>query len=121
MSNPQDEIERIRRIRERQLALRDPKAKDRAVHQYISSRYTKEKLTLSGVIRDIPGKWIGMFIGGAIGLIIAIALQLLLQTELTWIKYVGYILVFFGIAIGRGLGASMDWRDEDHDALVNRH
>lgn len=121
MSNQQDEIERIRRIRERQLSLRDPKAKDRAVHHMISSHYTKERLTLGGMIRDLPGKWLGMFCGGFIGLIIAVAFNLLIQTELTWIKYVAYIIVLFGIAIGRALGAAMDWRDEDHDALVNRH
>ena len=43
-----------------------------------------------------------------------------IQYDAFWIEYVGYLLVLVCIVLGRGLGAAMDWREEDHDALVKR-
>ena len=119
MSN-QDEIERLKRLRERQLRLRDPKAKDNAVQHKISQRYKPQKLTAASVIQDIPGKWLGMIFGALLGTILAVAINVLIDFEASWMEYVIYILIFFCAVIGRGLGAAMDWRDEDHDALVKR-
>jgi uncharacterized membrane protein len=120
MSSHNDEIERIKRLRERQLKLRDPKAKDRQIQHKIASRYHKEKLTFRDVLRDIPGKWMGMILGAIVGIILAIALNLLVVSDIFWIEYVGYFIVLVCIVMGRALGAAMDWRDEDHDALVKR-
>ncbi len=120
MSSQNDEIERIKRIRERQLQLRDPKAKDRQIQSRVASRYEKEKVTVNSVIRDIPGKWIGMFLGAIIGFILAIAINLLVDFPAAWMEYLVYFIVLVCVVMGRGLGAAMDWRDEDHEALVKR-
>jgi hypothetical protein len=119
MSN-QDEIERIRRLRERQLKQRDPKAKDNAVQHRIAQRYKPKKLTAADVIRDIPGKWLGTIFGALFGIIVAVAINLLVDFPASWMEYVLYFLVLVCAVMGRGLGAAMDWRDEDHDALVKR-
>jgi hypothetical protein len=120
MNTHNDENERIKRIRDRQLSLRDPKAKDNAMQHRIASRYKAEKLTVESVLRDIPGRWIGTILGAIIGVIVAIAFNLLVESDAFWIEYVGYFLVLVCIVFGRGLGAAMDWREEDHDALVKR-
>ena len=120
MSSQNDEVERLRRLRERQIRLRDPKAKDRKVQHKVSARYKKEELTVEGVIRDIPGKWMGTILGAILGIILAVAFNLLVESEAFWIEYVGYFLVAVCAILGRGLGAAMDWRDGDHEALVNR-
>jgi hypothetical protein len=120
MGSHNDEIERIKRIRDRQLNLRDPKAKDDAMQHRIASRYKVEKLTVKGVLRDIPGRWMGTILGAIVGVVVAIAFNLLVESDAFWIEYVGYFLILVCIVLGRGLGAAMDWREEDHKALVKR-
>ena len=120
MSNQNDEIERLKRLRERQIRLRDPTAQGREVQRKVSARYKKEKLTVGGVIRDIPGKWMGTILGAIIGLIMGLGIVLLLQSEAFWIEYVPYFFVLVGAVMGRGVGAAIDWREEDHEELVRR-
>ena len=120
MSNQNDEIERLKRLRERQIRSRDPTAKDRQVQRKVSARYKKEKLTVGGIIRDIPGKWLGTILGAIVGLIMGIGIVLILKSEAFWMEYIPYFLVLVGAVMGRGLGAAMDWRDEDHEELVRR-
>jgi hypothetical protein len=120
MSSQNDEVERLRRLRDRQISLRDPKAKDHAIQHKIAQRYKPKKLTLASVIEAIPGRWIGMFFGGLFGLIIAIAINVLVDFPAAWMEWIAYLLILVGVFLGRGLGAAMDWTDEDHDALVKR-
>ncbi|MBN1640812.1 MAG: hypothetical protein JXA09_06230 [Anaerolineae bacterium] len=120
MSDQRDEIERIQRIRERQLRLRDPRARERAFQRRVAARHTAPRLTLGGMLRDLSGKWLGTIVGGLVGIVVAIAFHVLFRSEATWVSYASYAIVLCGIVLGRYLGAVLDWRDEDHDALV-RH
>lgn len=120
MSPQDDEIERIRRIRDRQLQLRDPTAKGRRVQGRVAARYTPQKLTLSDAIREIPGKWLGMLMGGLIGILVGVLFDLLIAVDDWWVRYVPYVIAFAGFAVGRMLGAVLDWREQDHEALVRR-
>ena len=120
MSSQNDEIERIKRLRERQIRLRDPRAKDHEIQHKIAQRYKPRKLTLASVIEDVPGKWWGMLFGAIIGLIIAITINVLVDFPSYWMEWIIYLLVLIGGVTGRFLGAAMDWTDEDHDALVKR-
>ncbi len=120
MSHQNDEIERAKRIRDRQLRLRDPKARDKKLMQKISADYDRKRksLTLQDVLKDIPGKWWGMIIGGIVGSIAALVLSTKLESS--WAPYLGYIILFACVVLGRGVGMTMDWREEDHDKLVRR-
>jgi ABC-type phosphate/phosphonate transport system permease subunit len=118
MSNRNDEIERIQRIRDQQIRARDPRARDRKRHQRISARYKEETFSFQDLLRSIPTKWWGMLIGGIIGLVFAIVLNKVIETEASWMEYVWYVLVLFGVALGRGVGAAADWSEEDHKKLV---
>ena len=120
MSEQNDEIERIKRIRDRQLQLRDPRARERKVQHNAAARYRPQKLTLAGAIQEMPGKWLGMIVGGLAGVLLGVLCDLLVATGEWWMRYVPYVIAFAGLAIGRTLGAVLDWHEEDHDALV-RH
>jgi len=118
MSNRNDEIERIQRIRDQQVRARDPRAHDRKRHQRVSARYEEETFSFQDLLKSIPTKWWGMIIGGIIGLVFAIVLNKLVETDVSWIDYVWYLVVFACVVLGRGVGAAVDWSEEDHKKLV---
>ena len=118
MSNRKDEIERIQRIRDQQIRARDPRAHDRKRQQKVSARRSEKKFSFQDLLRSIPTKWWGMIIGGIIGLVAAIVLNKAIEAEASWMEYVGYVIVLAGIVLGRGVGAAMDWSEEDHKKLV---
>ena len=112
MSRQNDELERIKRIRDQQLAARDPRARDHALQQVRARRQSK-KLTVRNILADFTAKWTWMVVGGAIGAVLAIVVNLVFKA--TWAEYVGYGLILFGMVVGRILGAIRDWGDEDWD------
>ena len=125
MSNRNDDPERIQRIRERQLRARDPLASQRKSQRLAATRYTPTKVTFREVMREIPGKWRGMIIGGFVGFILALILDRVLHIRLPkfdafWASYVWYSLIVFGVIVGRVLAMAMDWSEEDYDKLVQR-
>jgi hypothetical protein len=113
MSNPNDELERIKRIRDQQISQRDPRARDKAFYGQISQRRRSRKLTFQSVIKDFQAKWLWMLLGGLIGAVVAVLFTGMVQAK--WAEYIGYVIVLAGIVIGRFLGAVMDWRDDDWD------
>jgi len=119
MGSQQDEIERLKRLRERQLSDRDPRKRDKRFQYRVSQRPPK-KLRFQEILKDIPSKWWGMIIGGVLGLALAIVLHLAMGEKAPWIQYVGIILFLGLVVLGRLLGAAVSWREEDHDKLVKR-
>lgn len=111
MGSQDDEIERIKRIRERQLSDRDPRARDKAFYGRISARRQGKKLTFQSVLADFRAKWTWMLGGLIIGIVLALALNQLFQA--TWAQYVGYFIILFCVVMGRMFGAIRDWGDED--------
>ena len=125
MSSERDEIERIRRIRERQLRARDPMAREREWQQNIARRQQKGDITFWDVLANIPAKWWGMILGALVGFVLALVLDRVLHVRLVnvdafWVEYMWYALIFFGIVMGRGLAMAIDWGEEDYDMLVRR-
>jgi len=111
MSRQDDEIERLRRLRDRQLADRDPHAKDKRFYQDVSHRRKGKKFSLSNIVADFQAKWTWMLVGGIIGAVAALAMVLVFKEK--WAEYVGYGFIVFGIVMGRLFGAVRDWGDED--------
>jgi hypothetical protein len=118
MSKRNDEIERIQRIRDQQVRARDPRAHHKKFQQKISARRREEKFSVEDLLKNIPAKWWGMIIGGIIGVIMAVVLSKAIETEASWVEYVWYVVVLVGIVLGRGVGAAVDWSEEDHKKLV---
>ena len=125
MSNRNDDLERIRRIRDRQLQARDPLAAQRKSQRLAATRYVRPKVGFREVMREIPGRWRGMIIGGFAGLFLALVLDRVLRLKVPqigafWSTYIWYSLVIFGVIVGRVLAMAMDWSEEDYDKLVLR-
>ncbi len=117
MGKQEDEIRRLQRLRDEQLSSRDPTAKDRAKMQRISTRHRKSRqpLTVKRIIQDLPAKWLLMIIGGVIGVIVALIMNMIADDP--WVRIASYVVIVFGIVAGRVMGAVRDWGDED---WVNR-
>ncbi len=113
MSRQNDELERFKRIRDQQLAARDPRSRDRALQAKVRARRHIKKLTVKNLLSDFTAKWTWMVAGGVIGAALAIVVNLVFKAA--WAEYVGYGLVLFGIVVGRLFGAIRDWGDEDWD------
>jgi hypothetical protein len=114
----QDEIDRIRQIREEQIRARDPRKKDAKFYQKVSTRPTYDEVTWEEILKDIPIKWWGTILGGVIGLIVGLVLNMMV--EASWAQLALPVTTLAGVAMGRGLGMAMDWSEEDHDKLVGR-
>src|SRR5512136_2184260 len=99
MSRQENEVERIRRIRDQQLAARDPRAKERAFYSKVSQRRKVRSFTFKNILADFQAKWTWMAVGGIIGALAAIVIILLFKAR--WAEYVGYAMIAFGIIVGR--------------------
>jgi len=113
VAKQEDEVRRLQRLREEQLRARDPSAKDRATQQRLSARHRqgRKRMTLKSIISDFPAKWLMMVIGGLIGILIAIIINMVAQDP--WARTVGWIIIAFGFVAGRMMGAIKDWGNED--------
>ena len=109
MSQRNNEAERLKRLREQQIAARDPLAKEKAYHSRMAAR-PRPKMTATSVIKDFQLKWSLMFAGGILGAIVAVILGLAVQAS--WVPLVAFALIAAGLIIGRVIGAVLDWRNE---------
>lgn len=111
MPDQESEQARLQRIRANQLRDRDPRARDRALHQHLAARNRRKPFTLKSIIADFQSKWLWMLCGAIIGLALGVVLVYVVQA--TWTEIIAYVLVFAGAVIGRVLGSVMDWRHDD--------
>ncbi len=113
MSQQDDEIRRLQRLRDEQLSARDPTAKVRATQQRLAARRrsTRKKASVWTVIQDLPAKWLWMIVGLLVGLAVAVIINIIAQAQ--WAQIVGGVVVVFGLVAGRVMGAIRDWGDED--------
>ncbi|MCB0103973.1 MAG: hypothetical protein H6635_09660 [Anaerolineales bacterium] len=106
------EQDRLKRLRERQIADRDPLVKQRNVQRGISTkaRRMRKPFKLSGAWEDLPHT-IRM---PAYGLLLGIISTLILP--LVWASpyaiWAGVIILVLLILLGIVIGGSLDWRDD---------
>ena len=123
MSNRNDELERLKRLREQQIRARDPMAKERRTQARVTARRRKLKkrsnsfqYMLKDMLGDMPYKFWGVIIGAVVGTIISIVLALVLD-DITVVAIVGLLVTLILIVVGFVLGHSFDWRAEVTDEL----
>jgi uncharacterized protein YacL len=117
MSNRNDEIERLTRLRDRQLNARDPMAHNTQLQHRISGqRRGKKKMSFEDMLKAIPRKWWGLIIGLAAGVVIWIILTLI--TTAFWVDLVGLVLGLILAIVGFIIGQAFDARNELID-LIN--
>ncbi len=110
MSN-EHEQERLRRIRDRQIQLRDPKVKDRKVQKSVAKKHRSslESFSLTKIWTELPKIIRGTVIGMLAGLAILLVLPYIFQGA--WVDYAGFAAVFILAFLGMIFGQALDARD----------
>jgi hypothetical protein len=115
MAGNDQELERLRRLRDRQLSDRDPLVKQRKFQRESAQRERRHKkaYSLGQIWKDIPHAWKGFFYGLVLGTIV------LLIVSMFWISpwaipcSAASIVVFalFGVMIGRAIDTRENIKD----------
>jgi hypothetical protein len=114
---PESEQERLRRLRDRQVAARDPQTKQRQLHGKIArkQRSSVASFSLGRIWSEIPNFWKGAFFGLAIGAI-GIAVVPLVWVSPWALPCAGVIALFLAI-LGMIIGRAADTRDSLRDLI----
>ncbi len=112
MSYQDDERDRLRRLRDRQLQTRNPQRGDARLMRHVAKRRGRrqKKVTPADMVRELPHKWRGLFLGAIIGMFIWLLLYILAQGA--WIDLVGLACMVVLAFLGFALGQAFDVRDE---------
>jgi VIT1/CCC1 family predicted Fe2+/Mn2+ transporter len=126
MSNGSDELERLKRLRERQIQSRDPKAKEKQIQAKVTARRrklgrrnTSFQYMMRDMLGDLPYKFWGAIIGALLGTVLSIILALVWE-DIAMVAIVGLIATLVLTLIGVVFGHSFDWRAEVTDELKDR-
>lgn len=111
------EQDRLKRLRDRQLADRDPGVKKREFHRQSLARERRayRPLTFKDAWMDLPHIWKGMFYGLVLGLIGLFTITSLWISPWAWVASLFLLVVF--LVIGMVIGHGADVRDEIKDNL----
>ncbi len=114
---PDQEQERLKQLRERQLQARDPLANQRKFQRNsaIKEKRMRKKFTLSGAWKDIPHVIKVPFYGLILGVILTFILPTFWDSPYTILAGIGVTVIF--ILFGVILGNSLDLRDEINDNI----
>ncbi len=111
MPTSDDEIRRLQRIRDQQLAARVPSAKrDKYFKEYHARHKSRKPMSLKEIFYVFNNKWRGLFIGVLLGLVVWLVLPL--AGEFAWRNWAGLGAIVILGAVGVLVGASFDWRDD---------
>lgn len=115
MSNRNDEVDRLKRIRDQQLSARDPQKKQRKIQHDISKRYrsSRETFTFKKFWTDVDQKWRGILLGAFLGIIVMVTLPKFVQSALADLVGIGVFifLMLMGFLIGQAADAKAELED----------
>lgn len=117
MPDPTPEQERLRRLRDRQLAARDPHVKQRKLHRGIAARQRKARqpFSLRRMWSEIPKMWTGAFYGLVVG---ALALAIVPAVwDSVWATPCTAASIPLLAILGLLFGRAFDSRDELKDLI----
>ncbi len=117
MTSRDPEAERLKRIRDRQLELRDPHKKGRKLQRTITKRRSQavEPFSLGKMWSEIPHRWKGILYGAVLSAIVIVGLPYVWDE--TWSLMAGIVAMPFLIVIGFLIGRAMDARDSLRDLI----
>ncbi len=114
MPDQEEEIKRLQRLRDKQLAYRNPSEKRMTYFKNYKQRHSKPRpVTFKGIITTFSKKVRGLILGVLVGVVIWLLLPSFLT--LTWIDLLGALITVVLGAAGAVVGASLDWRDDLKD------
>jgi hypothetical protein len=120
MSSRNDEVERLKRIRDQQLQARDPLKKQRKLQHNISRRYrsSREPFSFRKFWTDVDQKWRGLILGGFLGVVILVTLPTFIESDMAVL--IGAAVFVFLMVMGFMIGQAADARDELEDLVKKR-
>lgn len=114
---PESEQDRLRRLRDRQIAARDPQVKQQRIHGKIArkQRSSVEAFSLGRILSEIPNMWKGAFLGFLVGVLGVAVIPLVWSSPwaLPCAAALTVILAIFGLIVGR----AADTRDSLKDLM----
>lgn len=117
MPGEDQELERLRRLRDRQLADRDPLVKQRQFQRMSAQRERKYRkpYSIGKMWKDIPHAWKGFFYGAVLGTLVLLVLPIFWVSPWAIPCSAAAIVVFalFGVILGRAI----DTRDNIKDLM----
>ena len=107
--------DRFRRLKEQQIAARDPLKKQRKLDRTIAEKHRRAQTPFS-IVRlwgEIPQRWRGLFFGALLGVVVVVILPMVFESKWTAPCAVTafVFLLILGFFVGRGLDARDDLRD----------
>jgi uncharacterized protein YacL len=111
----EDEVDRIRRIRDRQISMRDPQIKQKKLQKTISRRRRSrlESFAITRLFTDLPKIITGTLIGMLIGLLILVILPYIIKAD--WVDYLSLGILVITTFMGTAFGRAIDARDRLSD------
>lgn len=115
MSHSNRDQDRFRRIRDQQLASRDPLIKQRKLDRSIAEKHRRAqtRFTFGQIWREIPHKWRDMLGGAVLGVIIVIAVPALVPGP--WSLCIGLGAFVFVTLLGFLIGRYEDTKEDVED------
>jgi uncharacterized protein YacL len=115
MPNQNEEVERLKRIRDKQLRARDPQKKVQKTQHHIARRYrsSRKPVTAKSVVADVPKKWLGFVIGLFLGFFVLLLLPYFVESKWTDVIGIGAMvfLGFLGFAVGQAADSKAEMED----------
>ena len=116
MPGNSQEQERLKRLRERQLADRDPHVRQRQFQRSTAQRerrLSKQSYSLGKMWKDIPHVWKGSFYGLLLGLVVFLIVPTFWQSPWAFmISFVALVVfILFGILVGRAIDTRENIKD----------
>ena len=117
MSSRNSEQERLRRIRDRQIQLRDPQKNVNDLQHSISRRRKRSvtRFSFRTMISETPNKFLGLVLGLLIGVLVLIIVPDFVDPP--WGDIIGFGAIVFMAILGFMLGQAMDVRDNLKDLV----
>ncbi|TAK12209.1 MAG: hypothetical protein EPO32_09670 [Anaerolineae bacterium] len=114
----QKEVERLKKLRDRQLSARDPNVYERKVQGQIARKagdVRRKQNFWKDSARGLPKAFWGGVVGAGLGLIVLLVLGAFLPAGRAGLF--GILAMIILIMLGVVFGASFDWRDNIRDSL----
>lgn len=114
----QNEVERLKKLRDRQLSARDPNVYERKVQGQIARKagdVRRKQNFWKDSAKGLPKAFWGGVTGAVLGLIVLLVLGVFLPANQAGLF--GILAMIILIILGVAFGGSFDWRDKVRDSL----